>query len=164
VGFSDVVVDSSGIVRRSLLVQTPETDSKCPARESFSLQLASHYLEKQGINLNSQTNLQLGSTIFKRIEKDSGGYQNSDAGGYQVLLNYRSAANVAQQVTLTEVLAGSVDPNLVRDRIILIGVTAPSINDYFLTPYSKDQQQNRMAGVFVHAQATSQILSAVLDK
>jgi hypothetical protein len=35
-------------------------------------------------------------------------------------------------VTLTEVLAGSVDPNLVRDRIVLIGVTAPSINDYFL--------------------------------
>lgn len=164
VGFSDVVVDSSGIVRRSLLVQTPEQDSKCPARESFSLQLASHYLEKQGINLNSQTDLQLGSTLFKRIEKDSGGYQNSDAGGYQVLLNYRSAANVAQQVTLTEVLAGSVDPNLVRDRIVLIGVTAPSINDYFLTPYSKGQQQNRMAGVLVHAQATSQILSAVLDQ
>lgn len=34
-------------------------------------------------------NLQLGSTIFKRIEKDSGGYQNSDAGGYQVLLKGR---------------------------------------------------------------------------
>lgn len=83
--------------------------------------------------------MQLGSTIFKHIEKDRGGYQNSDTGGYQVLLNYRSAANVAQQVTLTEVLAGSVDPNLVCDRIVLIGVTAPSLNDYFLTPYSKDQ-------------------------
>ncbi len=162
VGFSDLVVDSSGVVRRSLLTQDPVENSKCAATKSFSFLLALNYLEKQGIEL-TPTDLRLGSTTFKRIQNNTAGYQNADAGGYQILLNYRSPNNVAQQVTLSEVLAGSVDPSLIRDRIVLIGVTAPSGQDFFLTPYS-NQQQSRMPGVLVHAQATSQILSAVLNK
>ncbi len=99
VGFSDVVVDPSGIVRRSLLVQTPDKTSKCAADQSFSLQLALHYLEKQGIQqqLTAQNHLQIGSTIFKPIEEYTAGYQNIDARGYQVLLNYRSPSNIARK-------------------------------------------------------------------
>lgn len=165
-GFSDIVVDSSGVVRRNLLFQTPDKTSKCPADRSFGLRLALEYLKKEGIQeqSTSQEYLQLSSTIFKPLEEDTAGYQNVDARGYQILLNYRSAANVAQQVTLTEVLAGRVNPILVRDRIVLIGATTSS-NDYFYTPYSKSQQQQlRMPGVLLHAQIVSQILSAVLDK
>jgi CHASE2 domain-containing sensor protein len=111
--------------------------------------------------------LQLGSTIFKRLETRTGGYQNIDAWGHQVLLNYRSYNSVqdfAPQVTLAEVLRGQLNPDAVKDRIVLIGVTAPSAKDYFFTPYSAAHRfEQKMPGVVVQAQMVSQIISAVLD-
>ena len=59
---------------------------------------------------------------------------------------------------------GEIDPSWVKDKIVLIGTTAPSTRDLFLTPYSPAQQQNpKMPGVLVDAQMLSQILSAVVD-
>ncbi len=165
-GFSDLVVDSDSVVRRNLLTLTPATNSACPAEYSFSFTLALHYLAKQGIKLEKtpQEYWKLGDTTFTPINNDTAEYQNVDARGYQILLNYRSPHKVAEQINLTDVLAGNFDPKLIRDRIVLIGVTASSGNDFLYTPYSKGQRQDlRMPGVVVHAQAVSQILSTVLD-
>jgi CHASE2 domain-containing sensor protein/tRNA A-37 threonylcarbamoyl transferase component Bud32 len=166
-GFSDLVVDADSVVRRNLLTLTPATNSACPAEYSFSFQLALNYLAKQGINLEKtpQEYWKLGDTTFTPINNDTAEYQNVDARGYQILLNYRSPSKVAEQINLTDVLAGNFDPKLVTDRIVLIGVTASSGNDFLYTPYSKGQREDlRMPGVVVHAQAVSQILTTVLDK
>lgn len=55
--------------------------------------------------------------------------------------------------------------NLIRDRIVFIGVTAESIHDTFLTPYDGNRFTNSewTPGVFIHANIASQILSAALD-
>lgn len=164
-GFSDIVVDPSGVVRRNLLFVTPEPNP-CSTSHSFGLQLALHYLEKEGIlpKLTPQEHLQLGTKIFKPLKEDTGGYQNIDARGYQIQLNYRSSPTVAQQVTLTQVLSGKIEPSWVQDRVVLIGVTAQSIKDYFYTPYSKGKERDlTMAGVTIHAHQVSQVLSTVLD-
>lgn len=159
IGFSDVVVDEDFIVRRQLISLTPDLESSCKTRYSLSLQLARKYLEKQGIELQFTNNgdLQLGSVIFKPLEKPTGGYQKFDSAGHQVLLNYRSSPKVAQEVTLGQILKGDFDPNWVKDRIVLIGVEAESVRDTFLTP------RQELSGVMIHAHMTSQILSAVLD-
>jgi CHASE2 domain-containing sensor protein/tRNA A-37 threonylcarbamoyl transferase component Bud32 len=165
-GFSDIVVDSDSIVRRNLLTITPASNSACPAEYSFSFQLALSYLAKQGIKLEKtpqQEYWKLGNTTFTPINNDTAEYQNVDARGYQILLNYRSP-KVAEVITLTDVLQGKFDPKLVTGRIVLIGVTASSGNDFLYTPYSKGQRQDlRMPGVVVHAQAVSQILTAAID-
>jgi CHASE2 domain-containing sensor protein len=94
----------------------------------------------------------------------AGGYQQADAGGYQILLNYRSSTSLARSVTLSDVLANRLDPSWVKDRIVLIGVSAPSIDDAFYTPYSSQERRlQKMPGVVVHGQIVSQLLSAVLD-
>ncbi|PLZ80815.1 hypothetical protein CBP16_12425, partial [Fischerella thermalis WC217] len=49
------------------------------------------------------------------------------------------------------------DPNWVKDRIVLIGVTAKSQKDDFFTPFSRDPDQT-MRGIFVQGQMISQIL------
>ena len=49
-----------------------------------------------------------------------------------------------------------------KDRLIFIGVKSHN-NDLHYTPYSNGKQTERESGVIVHAQATSQIISAVLD-
>jgi CHASE2 domain-containing sensor protein len=97
-----------------------------------------------------------------------GGYQQVDAWGYQILLNYRSYRHspleIAPTVTLTQVLQGKVKPEEVKDRIVLIGVTAQSAHDYIPTPYSAQPGfYQEMPGVIVQAQMVSQIVSAVKD-
>jgi CHASE2 domain-containing sensor protein len=182
VGFADQVIDTDGIIRRSLLFIAPassntpvsssraNTGSICDDSSaqllSLSFQLAIRYLQVRGIQpeLTTANELKLGSTVFRPLKENDGGYQNADVGGYQILLNYRSPENVAKQLTLTQVLEGKIDPNWIKDRIVLVGYTAPSKKDDFGTPYSAGQQEKfKMPGVVVHAQIVSQILSAVLD-
>lgn len=165
VGFNDLVVDPDGVVRRNLLfASTLEA-----TYTSFSLQLAIAYLAKDGIlPLGSEANpdnLQLGQAIFTPLEHDSGAYQTIDSQGYQILLNYRSRQGVAPRLTITQVLNNDFDPALVRDRIILIGTTAPSEKDLFYTPYSAGEQtSHQMPGVEIHAQMVSQFLSAATNQ
>ena len=167
-GFSDFVVDPDSIVRRQLLTMSPEPASPCTTPYAFNVQLAFRYLAaEKGISPNKYTPdglLQLGDAIFKPLEAHTGGYQGVDALGYQVLLNYRSK-NVAEQVTLTQVLTDkNINPSLFKNRIILIGTTANSFQDSWLTPYSNEQgYDQQLSGVLVQAQMVSQILSAVLD-
>ena len=166
VGFSDLVVDPGGILRRALIFIEPSAKAPCQARMSFSFQLVHQYLKAEKIEpkLTAQGELQIGPTLFKRLDPMMGGYQGVDARGYQILLNYHSASRVSRQVTLGQVLRGEVDPAWVKDKIVMIGVTAPSIDDAFYTPYSSRKQKNqKMPGVVVHAQIVNQMLSAVLD-
>ena len=164
VGFSDVVADTDDIVRRNLLLLQPEPTSACATPYSLGLQLALRYLGNIQPKFSKNKELQINNTIFKPLQSDSGGYQKVDTNGFQILLNYRSV-NPVKLVSVSEVLANQIDPALVKNKIVLIGSTAPSIKDIFNTPYSANQQDNqKMAGVVVQAQMVSQILSAVVNK
>ena len=172
IGFSDLVADSGDVVRRQLLHLTPPTDSNCRAEYAFSLQLALDYLAREDIEpeMTSKGYLQIGRTTFKPIGKHSGGYQNVDAAGYQILLNYRalnSPQDIAPQISLKDVLSDRNPTqlkDLIQDRLIIIGVIAPSSSDDWQTPYSQYlPTQKQIPGIFVQAQMTSQIVSAALD-
>lgn len=165
-GFSDFMLDPDGKIRRYLLALSPEPASPCQASYSFSLQVAFHYLASLGIlpSWTPEENLKIGSTVFQNLNHHQGVYQNLEMWGHQILLNYRSADPVAEQVSLSDILAGRVNPEAIRDRIILIGTTAPSFGDYWLTPYSPNQSPKaELSGVLLQAHLVSQILSTVLD-
>ena len=168
-GFSDVVPDPDGILRRHLLAMEPESSSPCTTPYALSAQLVFHYLKTEGISaqFNRNGDLQIGNVTFKRLQGRMGGYQTVDTWGYQILLNYRShhsPAAFAPIVTLADVLNGKVNPDDVRDRIVIIGVTAQSANDYSLTPFSTGKGfYQSIPGVVVQAQMVSQLLSAVKD-
>lgn len=164
VGFNDFVLDADGVVRRNLIsVSKPDRTIAF----SFSVQLALLYLkdrlqpEDSPVHANQ---IDWGKAQFQPLKPNSGGYANIDTKGYQILLQYHSANNVARQVSITQVLKGEIDPSWVKDKIVLIGTTAPSARDLFLTPYSPGLKQSpKMPGVLLHAQMLSQLLSAVLD-
>jgi CHASE2 domain-containing sensor protein len=166
-GFSDFVHDADGVVRRHLMFMNQETASLCSAPYAFSTQLAFRYLASLGIQpkftSGTSPSLQLDKTVFHRISPHTGGYQGIDANGGQILLNYRASRTIAEQVTLTQLLSNPINPNAIKDRIVLIGVAAKGdFPDYWGTPYGKllDEQ---MPGVMVQAHMVSQIISAVLD-
>jgi CHASE2 domain-containing sensor protein len=164
-GFSDLVRDPDGIIRRNLFAMSPG-NSPCSVDKSFSFRVAIHYLAQQGIKLekNADEDFKLGNVVFKTLEKNTGGYHNLDSRGYQIMINYRSGSRVAQEVTLSQVLNNQVNPSLFKDRIVLIGYTAPSLKNYYPTPYSAGfSPPLEMSGLILNAHQISQILSAVLD-
>lgn len=167
IGFSDFIEESDGIVRRQLLTLTPDPVSPCISPYGFATLIAIRYLQATGLEprFSAQGDLQIGEVVLPRLANRTGGLQRIDSGGNQLLLNYRALPTpdqIAAMVSLQQLLNGQVNLERLRDRIVLIGVTAPSGGDYWSTPYGS-QGQARTAGVFMQAQMISQIISAVED-
>jgi CHASE2 domain-containing sensor protein len=167
VGFSDFIEDDDGIIRRQLLFMTPDPLSPCQAHYAFGTQVAMRYLAVQGIqpSFTPDGNLVLGRTIFRRLLPHRGGYQSHTEGGHQMMLNFRalpSPQDIAFQVSLSDVLTDKVAPDLIKDRVILIGVSANSSSDFWSTPYGAGGVR-KVSGVTIQANIISHLLSAVLD-
>lgn len=166
VGANDLPLDGDGKIRRGLLYVGLEDESTL---ESFGLKLALLYLKAEGITekpaANNPSFLQLGKGSFPIFEANDGGYIGANAGSYQILLNYRGKINRFPTVSINDVLEKRVSADLMRDKIVLIGSTAESLKDLFWTPYSSNlfSSPERMAGVVIHANLISQILSSALE-
>ncbi|WRH68158.1 MAG: CHASE2 domain-containing protein [Planktothrix sp. GU0601_MAG3] len=163
IGFNDLVLDPDGVVRRQLLFASGQDNQTIFA---FSLQLALAYLKDQGIEPKNNSRhpqyMELKNRVFFPLKSGDGGYANIDDRGYQILLNYRTP-DIARIVSIGEVLSNQVDPKWIKNKVILIGTTAPSIPDVFLTPYSiKAGDDFKMPGVLIHAQMVSQIIDSTL--
>ncbi|WP_460193886.1 CHASE2 domain-containing protein [Thermosynechococcus sp. FA-CM-4201] len=163
VGFADIPIDDDGVVRRAILATQPEASDRCSTPQSFALALARVFL---GINPQAatQNRLDLGTARFQALTSNWGGYNNLDAAGFQILINYAHPIQPYETVTLSEVLTGQVLPSKVRDRAVLIGLTGSSSNDKFLIPMTLPGQTNRLtAGVVVQAAILEDLLAAALD-
>ncbi|MEO0407210.1 MAG: CHASE2 domain-containing protein [Cyanobacteria bacterium P01_A01_bin.135] len=152
----------AGTVRRQLLTYEPRllaNPSSCITPYSLSFQLAYNFLRQSEVTplaVNEAGHWQFGETVFRPLTQRFGAYQTLDGQSDQIMLNYRSAPP-GQRVSLSEVLSGQVDDSVVRDRLVLVGYTAPVARDTIPTPHGP------MAGVWVHAHMTSQLLGAVMD-
>jgi adenylate cyclase len=74
----------------------------------------------------------------------------------RVWLHYRRS-DPSRFISAADVLAGSVPPERLRDRLVLIGATAFGLADYQTTPVT-----DRMPGVELHAQLLEGILEGAL--
>ncbi|MEB3357394.1 MAG: CHASE2 domain-containing protein, partial [Synechococcales bacterium] len=164
IGFVDKVSDADGHLRRSLL-GSPTVDGGY--QFSMAIQLAKAYLTQYGIELGNGTRdpiaMRFGDVELPRVHPNSGGYVRVDAGGNQTLLNFRSGTEPFRIVSLMAVLNGQVEPEWLRDRIVLVGVTASSTKDILQSSAVASANPGQVFGVEAHAHATSQIISAVLD-
>jgi CHASE2 domain-containing sensor protein len=164
VGFSDATPDLDGKYRRNLLGTPTATGYKF----SLSLRLAEAYLAREGISLENGIRdpqaMLFSSTEIPRFFANSGGYVGTDAGGVQVLLNYRSGKDRFRFLSLNDIKTGKFNPEWIRERVVLIGITAPSAPDLINTSTLAGLQLHGQAyGVEFQAHATSQILNAVLE-
>lgn len=164
VGFNDIVTDRGGIVRRGLLF----LDDGQTTSYSFPLLMAMLYLDAEGITLQGDKEnpeyLRLGKTTFVPFESNDGGYIKADARGYQFLLDFRDIKRPFPSFSLTELLSGKVSVYEVKDRIVIIGVNAASLKDFFFTPFNESMESdNRMSGVELHARIVSQLLRSALE-
>lgn len=164
VGFSNVVIDPDGVLRRQLLFAQPDTTSPCTSRTSLAMLTALHYLDAQGIQLETidDQRLRLGAATLTPLESRSGGYQGIDARGFQILLRY---SHGAERMTLSELLSGEARLENLDARAVLLGMSAPTSNptDYFLTPLGTEQGA-KVPGIDIHAQTINHLLAAALDE
>jgi CHASE2 domain-containing sensor protein len=184
VGFADLIVDADGKLRRALLAsRTWEGDLKY----SFPLCLARAYLQEDGIPFRhgkartsslppkSSDLIRFGSTPVHRFYPNTGGYVGADANGNQILLNFRNDRQPFRVLSLTDILERNFAPDRIRDRVVIVGMTASQIKDTFITSavpntlYSRQLGSSPSAsnqliyGVEIHAHTTSQLLSSSLD-
>ena len=136
------------------------------------------YLKDYPVKFQVEPNaLSIGDAKFPRLLSQATTYNLTEeqARGWQILIKYRFP-QVAKQISATKILAGQFYPELIRDKVVLIGTSAQSAKDVYPTPYSSrssrgenislfvdDEKHFLMPGVTIHANIVSQILSAVLD-
>jgi len=164
VGFSDLLVDPDGVVRRGLLFLDDGVDTVF----SLPLRLALHYLQSRGIQprpgKSDPSWLRLGEVSLRPFEASDGGYVDADARGYQYLLDYHGGPRPFPVYTLGALLDGHIPPNALRGRVVVVGVEADSVKDDFVTPFRHvGDDAPGVPGSVIHAHATSQLLRAALD-
>lgn len=165
VGFVDLLIDRDGVVRRGLLF----LDDGEHIAYSFSLRLALLYLQAEGItpqpDPSHPQHLRLGPTSLRPLESNDGGYVGADTRGYQVLLDFQGIRAPIPSFSLTALLSGQIDPEAIKDKIVLVGVTAESVPDLFNTPYSSGRAADHPGrfGVLVHADIIDQLLRTGLE-
>ena len=169
VGFGNIYDDrqvtnsADDRVRRYLLSRTSNSLTEttyCNTGYSFAWQLVYRYLQKQNIPFTTLgKEWQFGSQTITRLVNRSGGYQKLDDRGSQLLVSYRRTPQIAQQVTIRDILEEreTFDPSWIEDRIVIVGVTAKSVPDIHNTAIGK------IRGLHLHAHVASQLISAVED-
>lgn len=166
VALTDLLVDADGKFRRGLLSH-PNTDEQL--RLGLGAELAVRYLATQKVPqevLDEEKKIyRLGQAILKPLRGNDGGYIRTNAGGYQILINFRGHAQHFPNISVTDVLNDRLEPELIRDRIVIVGGTAASLNDLFYTPYSSRliDTPEATAGMVIHANLVSTLVSAALD-
>jgi CHASE2 domain-containing sensor protein len=169
VGFSDFQLDDDKVLRRHLLSMFPrlrDPQDRCKINQSFSIQLAFTYLKRKGIpatytRRNDQyDDVRLGNRVYRVLPHEGSYYRSAKGwGGNQIFINYRANDQVATRYTLQEFLTQNINPDYIKDKIVLIGITAGGEGaDYWKTPISAEP----VPGVAIHAHLVSQLIQAAM--
>ena len=160
VGFNNVVVDSDGRLRRSILYWW---DGR-RGYQSLALKLATHYLRQEGIGITvnhpDPDRVSLGRASLMPLERNSGAYQNEDASGYQIFADFRGGRGTIPVVPAQDIIDRNFDPRRLKNRIVVVGVVADSVKDSFHTPYTSNAFRKRrpVFGAELHAQLATQLI------
>ena len=164
VSFNDILIDPGGVVRRGLFF----LDDGGSVAYSFALRVAFLYLQAQGIvpqpDGQNPQHLRLGNVTFRPFEENDGGYVKADSRGYQFFLDYQGPVPPFRSYSLSSLLSGEIPSTAINDKIVLIGVTAQSVKDFFFTPHSRGfSEAQQVPGVILHALMVSQLLKAGME-
>lgn len=168
-GFSDVLLDEDGQVRRGLLF----LDHGQETATAFALAVVLRYLQAQQIVPQPDPDhpelLRLGAITIPPLAANTGSYVGADAAGYQYLLDYRGRISAIQLYTLSDLLQGRLSAAQLTDKIVLLGGIAESLRDefqipvrHFLADAPAGDASGRIAGVLLHALQVNQLLRFAL--
>jgi adenylate cyclase len=114
--------DMDGVLRREILYLNYGDD----CYPSFSLQIAriASRLTMQELILHGGSAVELGGRIIR-----------TDMSGREII-NYRGRENTYRQISASDLLKNRVSPDVLKDKIILVGTSAQGTFDQKVTPFS----------------------------
>ena len=121
-GYSNVSLDSDGIVRRIIPAETYDGVTY----QTFSKVMYDKYCATLGLTPN-------------KVPTDITG---------RSIINYSGKPGDYEYISLADVLDGKMDPRIFSDSIVFVGAYAPSMQDDFVVPNGGSSQ---MYGVEIHA-------------
>jgi CHASE2 domain-containing sensor protein len=183
VGFSDFFFDSDGVIRRQLLQMEAikAQNSKCGTQktkyymDSFAFKIAQKYLETKNNKyvISQKDNLLNDNRLPALDTAKQGGYRfllnSQNLNGYTILLNYRNVekqtniANSSSVVNVNDILENRFNKELIKGKIVLIGVITESYDSTSPTPFSGGGEP-QMWGLYIQAQKVSQLVSKALGE
>jgi CHASE2 domain-containing sensor protein/CheY-like chemotaxis protein/nitrogen-specific signal transduction histidine kinase len=163
VALADLILDSDRRVRRVLLTVNDEKEANT-TKAGLATQVALKHLEARKIQLEmldeKGPKYKLGHTSYEQLKIGEAGYPEVDLGGFQVLLNWYGDLQRFQTISMRDIRSGRVKPDALRDRMVFIGSTGESTNDFFGTPYSQGilSSNKPTPGVVIHANIAHQLV------
>jgi len=149
-------------VRRGLLLADDGKDQYA----AMGMALALGYLAPEGIGLQlgPDDSLQLGKAVIAPLDDTRGPYIRVDSGGYQMLMDYRGGTQPFPLKSVADIMNGEEAAALVRGRVVMVGVAAESVQDYFETPFSTGfNAAEPIYGIAIHAHLADQLIRQALD-
>ena len=152
--YNDLSLDADGILRRDLVHVTGQDE----ATVSFAMRV----MEVATGDKSLRQAMDAGTFEDAWLSADGGGYHNEvDAGlGLQRLLRFREPLSYPLY-SLAELIDGDIPDTAIKDRIVLIGSTAPSLRDLFNVPHTRfrrEQEVFQVSGVEIHANRVATLL------
>jgi adenylate cyclase len=132
---ADIGVDKTvPKVRRSMLYGSQKVDGKEEHFVSLPFWLAVSFLEKQGIQMEGdKASLQLGKAKLHNLRPNEGAYVGADVDGFQMLIDFKCRTNFSR-FSIIETLNGKIPQGALSNRIVIVGINAPSVSDERVTP------------------------------
>ncbi|MBE9064402.1 CHASE2 domain-containing protein [cf. Phormidesmis sp. LEGE 11477] len=187
IGFADVAIDPDGKLRRVVLATRDDAGVQ---KYSLASRLARYYLRTKmnaevgfdaEASARSRTEedraanpIRFGSATLPRFRSNSGGYIRADDSGTQMLLNFCMLQQSYETVSLRSLLAGEIDPQRLRDRIIIVGRAAIIAKNSFITSAAKTTLHSTQSstqhptkiiyGIEVHSLVVQQIIRSALEE
>ncbi len=173
-GASNLIHDPDNIVRRAYLyIDDLESEDKESSDVviGFGLLVAFEYLENLNIFDKESPSgwLQLGNTEFVPLKIADFFYPRHEIDNDQILINYSSYKDSFEIISFSKVLNGNIPPDLMTDKIVLIGATAETLGDTHLIPYpitlprKLKESNDFLYGLELHGMIINQIITAVLN-
>lgn len=146
----------------------------------LGMALAAAYLAPKGIVLQPAggDDIRLGKAVISPLDRSQGPYlglqihykgkgrfQEFTFGsqGYQVLLDYHGGPQPFPQRSLSDVMDQDLAP-VVRGRVVILGVAAESVKDWFNTPFSTAfYNADPIYGMVLHAHLADQLIRGALN-
>ncbi|MDC3095536.1 CHASE2 domain-containing protein [Prochlorococcus sp. AH-716-M06] len=156
--FNDMPIDTDNVLRRDLV----GVDRK---KYNLSEEFVSVPMRMIEIRqLLNKKNFDLEDKFYKKeiplIKNFSGGYTNVDANGFQIFINYPDK-NYIPIYSLGDILEDKISSEKLKNKMVVIGATAPSLKDVFAIPSSRfetDSKSLLISGAEIHAHRANQLL------
>jgi adenylate cyclase len=141
VGLNNLDNDVDGVIRRGTLYwNLPDENGQLQAQYSFSSRVAFQFLQRQRLEtppqFKDETTFIYGNGSLGKIESTEGAYRYRSERGWKFMIDYRGGNRRIAPVSIGDLIDGNVSADTFAGKVVLVAVWAPTVPDYFNTPFN----------------------------